>query len=310
MLPVASQRVPADEERWAYEIKFDGFRALVFCTGGEGRVQSRSLRDMTPFYPELVPLGRQLRGAVLDGEIVAFNSEGKPDFERMQARAGFYPELGRRRFPSEPFPVCYQIFDLLYLDGQSLMGLSYAERRARLEELGLSGPAWMVPSNSPGPGNALLQASRDQGLEGLVAKRRDSPYLPGQRSDHWLKIKNWRRQEFVVAGWRRDAEGAEGWLGSLLVGYFDQGLLRYAGGVEAGFARASLEVLRELIPRLECGEWAFTDRPRKRDETPLEPVLVCEVQFLDWSTQGHIRHTAFKGFVVDKDPRSVIREPG
>lgn len=311
MLPQAFAQVPADESGWAYEVKFDGFRALAFCSDGLTRLQSRSLKNMSYFYPELASLAAAVgRPCLLDGEIVAFNEEGKPDFERMQARTGFFPEEGKhRRPPGLQFPICYQVFDLLYLDDRSLLALPYEERRVHLEGLGLVGPHWMVPSIHRGAGGqALLEASRAAGLEGLVAKRLDSQYLPGQRSVHWRKIKNWCRQEFVIGGYKKDPEGTDGWLGGLMLGCFQNDELHYAGTVEVGFARETVQALKELLPRLERPRTLFVNREVEPTHVYLDPVLVCEAQFLDWSSHGKIRHASFKGFVLDKDPRAVVRE--
>ncbi len=311
MLPVAAREVPAEESGWAYEVKFDGFRALAFCSDGQTRLQSRSLKSMTFFYPELAPLAAVIgRSCLLDGEIVAFNEAGRPDFERMQTRTGFFPDESRiRRPPGLQYPICYQVFDLLYLDERSLLSLPYSARRARLEELGLLSEHWMVPSIHRGAGGqALLQASRAAGLEGLVAKRLDSAYFPGQRSDHWRRIKNWCRQEFVIGGYKEDPEGADGWLGGLMLGCFQGDELHYAGTVEVGFAQETVGALKELLPRLERPRTLFVNRQAESTHVYLEPVLVCEVQFLDWTSHGKIRQASFKGFVLDKEPRCVVRE--
>jgi len=317
MLPMASRELPGQAERWAFEIKHDGFRAIVFCGPDRVRIQSRNLRQMTSFYPELQELARVIgaRQVVLDGELIAYE-EGRPSFEALQKRAGmleeegFFLKLRRRRRARQAVPVAYHIFDLLYLDGQSVCHLPYRERRQLLLSLALQGSHWLTPSNHEGPGAAeLLAATRAAGLEGLVAKRLDSPYLLGERSDNWLKIKNWCRQELVVGGWREDREeGAGGWLGALLLGYYDNGQLLYAGGVEAGFTSEAVEILAELLPGLSRPDCPFAGRTSKRKARYVEPLLVVEVQFIGWSTQGSIRHAAFKGFVLDRPPSAVRRE--
>lgn len=315
MLPWASRVIPP-EAGWAFEVKHDGFRALVFCDRERVRVQSRSLKVMTGFYPELQALKEVLgcRQVVLDGELVAYDEEGRPSFEKMQARAGMLEEEGifrrlrRRRRP--PVPISYQVFDLLYLDGRSVCHRPYRERRQLLLELGLRGDHWITPTHHEGPGAVeLLAATRAAGLEGLVAKRLDSLYRPGQRSDDWLKIKNWCRQEFVIGGWREDREqGAGGWLGCLLLGYYHQGQLLYAGGVELGFSESALDILAQVLPTLPQSSSPFAQRQPRRPFQSLQPWLVAEVQFLGWSGQGAVRQAAFKGFVLDRDPRQVGRE--
>jgi bifunctional non-homologous end joining protein LigD len=174
--------LPRDDENWAYEIKWDGVRAVGYAAGGRVRLASRNGRDITPRYPELRELGRALAGreAVLDGEVVAFDEEGRPSFQRLQGRMHLTSEHTVRRL-AQSEPVAYMIFDLLWLDGHSLMHLPYTERREKLLELGLQGPTWQTPANHVGDGAALLEATRARGLEGIIAKRLDSAYTPGRR---------------------------------------------------------------------------------------------------------------------------------
>ena len=178
--------LPRDEERYGFEVKWDGVRAIAYAEPGRLRLQSRNLNDITARYPEVRGLARELgaRTAVLDGEVVAFDEEGRPSFERLQRRMHLASDSQVRR-QAKANPVAYVIFDLLHLDGESLMSRPYAERRARLEELGLDGPGWQTPRHRVGDGAALLAATAEQGLEGVIAKRLDSPYEPGKRSGAW-----------------------------------------------------------------------------------------------------------------------------
>ncbi|MGH2888685.1 MAG: DNA polymerase ligase N-terminal domain-containing protein, partial [Solirubrobacteraceae bacterium] len=196
--------LPADESRWSFEVKWDGVRVIAYVRPGRLRLESRNLNEITDAYPEVRGILRDLgmREAVLDGEIVAFDDSTppRPSFERLQRRMHVRSPSAIRRLATST-PVVYAIFDLLYLDGRSLMGLPYEQRRARLDELGLGGEAWRVPASHPGRGQALLEATEAQGLEGIVAKRLDSRYEPGRRSGGWCKIKHTRRQELVVGGW-------------------------------------------------------------------------------------------------------------
>ena len=203
----------------------------------ELRIESRNLNDVSARYPELRALGLQLgsREAVLDGEIVAFDEHGRPSFERLQRRMHVSsPSIIRRL--SDDAPVNYLIFDLLYLDGHTTIELPYRERRALLEELGLRGPAWQTPAYHAGEGRELLAAAAEQRLEGVVAKRLDSPYRPGKRTDEWLKIKNVNRQELVIGGWLPGKGARAGRLGALLMGYYEPAK-RSASAVRTSTAR-------------------------------------------------------------------------
>src|SRR5436305_2083979 len=182
-------QLPRDEKLWSFEIKWDGIRAIAYSQPGRWRMEGRRLTDITSKYPELRPLGRELgsRSAVLDGEIVAFGEDGRPSFERLQHRMHLTGESRIKR-QAQAIPASYLIFDLLHLDGHSLMDRPYEERRARLEELELNDTSWRTPAAHRGAGTQLLRASNEQGLEGVVAKRLDSPYEPGRRSGAWVKI--------------------------------------------------------------------------------------------------------------------------
>nr|MDQ4041824.1 hypothetical protein [Actinomycetota bacterium] len=212
--------LPAREEGWGFEVKWDGVRAIAFAEPGRLRLQSRNLNDITPRYPELRGLTEQLgaRTAILDGEVVAFGPDGRPDFGRLQQRMHVASDSRVKRLASS-IPVVYVVFDLLYLEGRSLMALPYAQRRARLEALELGGPAWQVPAYAREHGQALLDATLEQGLEGIVAKRLDCPYEPGRRSAGWVKVKNLQRAELVIGGWMPGEGRRRRRIGALLVGW-------------------------------------------------------------------------------------------
>jgi bifunctional non-homologous end joining protein LigD len=200
--------LPAHERRFGFEVKWDGIRALLYWRPGRLRVETRNLAEVSDRWPELRSIGDQLgaRAAVLDGEIVAFDGDGRPSFERLQARMHLTGEEPIRRRARE-IAVTYVIFDLLWLSGESLIDRPYVERRARLEGLGLQGAAWQTPAFQRGDGARLLAASREQGLEGVVAKRLDSRYEPGRRSGAWVKVKNTLRQS-MRTGWCASDPGA------------------------------------------------------------------------------------------------------
>ena len=287
--------LPVDESRWSFEPKWDGFRALVHLDGSRARVLSRRGSDLTERCPELAPLARAVRSScVLDGELVVLDGDGKPDFEAMRRRG----LLGRVEAP-----LLFVAFDLLALNGDLLTARPWRSRRAALVRLAVEGPGWTTTRSYIGEGRALFDATREQGLEGVVAKRLDSAYRPGVRSRAWLKVKHMRTAPFVVGGFavpdpERDHRAA------LLVGSWEpDGSLRYTGRVEAGFPPGGMEAVRAAL--------------RPRDTSPFgtrfpypveycEPELEVAVQFLDRSDQGWLRHTSFKGVV----PSSVWTHRG
>jgi bifunctional non-homologous end joining protein LigD len=311
MLATLSTTLPRDDEGWAYEIKWDGVRAIAYCEGGHLRLESRTLRDITSHYPELRALAAELgsREAVLDGEVVAFDEHGRPSFERLQGRMNLSSQAAVRR-RMEDRPVTYLIFDLLHLDGRPQLDTPYAERRKRLAELELEGPHWQTPSHHLGEGEPLLRLTEARGLEGLVAKRIDSRYLPGRRSRAWLKVKNTTRQELVVGGWLPGRGRREGTLGALLVGYHDEGddRLRYAGRVGAGFTDDELDRLAGLLEPLRRAESPFEGRQPPKEATFVEPQLVVEVAFREWTAARTLRAPVYKSLRPDTDPAEVVIE--
>jgi bifunctional non-homologous end joining protein LigD len=299
--------LPPDDRRWAYEIKWDGVRAIGYVDGGRLRLASRNGRDITPRYPELRELGRALAGreAVLDGEVVAFDAEGRPSFQRLQSRMHLTSDHAVRRLSASE-PVAYIVFDLLWLDGRSLMGLPYAERRERLLELGVNGPTWQTPASHVGDGAALLAASRERGLEGIIAKRLDSPYTPGRRSTGWVKVKNVRETDVVVGGWREGEGRRGGRLGALVIGFYEDGELRYAGRVGSGFDEAELKRVGGILEPLARDDSPFTGRQPPRETHFVEPALVARVAYGEWTQARTLRHPVYKGLRDDVPPQSVV----
>jgi bifunctional non-homologous end joining protein LigD len=305
--------LPRDDEHWGFEVKWDGVRAICHSEPGRMRLHSRNLLDITPRYPEIGRLNRALshHRAVLDGEVVALDAEGKPSFGALQRRMHVSSESAVRRLAKET-PVTYVIFDLLWLDGRSLMELPYSERRARLAALELGdGGRWRVPDYVVGHGMQLLAATEQQGLEGVIAKRLDSTYEPGRRTPSWLKIKNTSRQEVVVGGWvpgdgkRRDR------IGALLVGVReDDGSLRHVGRVGTGFTEAELDRLADMLRPLERDDSPFAPGGPKipRGAVFADPELVAEVEFREWTDGGQLRAPSYKGLRDDKPAELVVRE--
>jgi bifunctional non-homologous end joining protein LigD len=305
-----SGSLPRKEDGWAYEIKWDGVRAIAYSSPGELRLESRNLIDITHKYPELNRLGRALGShrAVLDGEIVAFDAEGRPSFSVLQQRMQLSSEAQARR-QMKATPVTYVVFDLLWLDGHSLMELPYGERRGRLEALGLEGESLQVPEHVVGHGDALLQAGREQHLEGIVAKQLDSTYQPGIRSRSWVKIKTLGRQELVVGGWMPGKGRRSESIGALLLGVYESGSLRFAGRVGSGFSDAELHRLSGLLAPLRRASSPFKAGAKPpRGAIFCEPRLVAEVEFTEWTFDGSLRHPVYKGLREDKRPEEVARE--
>jgi bifunctional non-homologous end joining protein LigD len=309
MLAVAGP-LARDDENWSYEVKWDGVRALVAVEGGRLTLTSRNGNDVTSHYPELRGLGLQLgsRQALLDAEIVAFNPEGRSDFGMLQARMHVgKPGAALLRTT----PVQLMVFDVLHLEGTSLLDCTYDERREVLESLDLQGEHWTVPPAFAGGGQALLDATREQGLEGILAKRRDARYFPGKRSDCWLKVKHIRRTSAVVAGWKPGEGGRAGRIGSLLLGVQGPKGLEYAGHVGTGFTAATLTMLGDKLDPLRRGDSPFaTAVPRMyaKDAVWVEPELVAEVDYTEWTKDGRLRHPSYKGLRDDYDPKDVVRE--
>jgi bifunctional non-homologous end joining protein LigD len=298
--------LPKDDRKWAYEIKWDGVRGIAYVEGGRLRMEARSGRDITPRYPELRELGRALAGvdAVLDGEVVAFDADGRPSFQNLQGRMHLTSEPAVRRL-SQSDPVHYVIFDLLWLDGRSLCGLPYTERREKLVELSLNGPTWRTPANHVGDGAAMLEASRAQGLEGIIAKRLDSTYTPGRRTPSWVKVKNVRRTDVVIGGWLPGEGRRSGRLGALLVGYYEDGDLKYAGRVGTGFGEAELNRLGALLADLAQPDSPFVGRQPPREAKFVRPVLVASVGYGEWTQAKTLRHPRYLGLRDDIDPETV-----
>jgi bifunctional non-homologous end joining protein LigD len=301
--------LPPDDGRWSYEVKWDGVRALVAVDGGRITLTSRNGNDVTAAYPELRGLGLALGStrALLDGEVVAFDANGRPDFSRLQSRMH-----ARRPTPAlqRDTPVTLLLFDVLHLEGRSLLDAPYEQRRAALESLPLSGERWQVPPAFPGDGEAVMTATKAQGMEGVVAKRKDSRYEPGRRSDCWVKVKHVKRTSTVVVGWKPGEGGRAGRIGSLLLAVPQGSGWAYAGHVGTGFSAATLRMLGDRVEALRRDDPVLEDVPREhaRHAVWVEPELVAEIEYTEWTRDGRLRHPSYKGLRDDVDPRSVVRE--
>jgi bifunctional non-homologous end joining protein LigD len=307
--------LPSDVARWGLELKWDVVRVVTYVSGESVRATGRRGTEVHDRYPELAALADLLPGhqAVLDGEVVAFDQDGRPSFERLQHRMHIaHPHQRLIR----DVPVRYVVFDLLYLDGHATFDLPYTDRRELLEGLELAAGPIEAPSYLPGTEveqvGELLDFTLEQRLEGLIAKRLDSLYRPGSRGDHWRKIKNFRTQDVVVGGWKHGKGRREGGIGSLLIGVYDddRGLL-FAGHVGTGFTDRMLDELFELLAPLRRPTSPYADEvPREfaRDAVWVEPRLVGEVAYGMWTVDGRLRTPSWRGLRDDIKPEDVRRE--
>ncbi|MFL6183774.1 MAG: non-homologous end-joining DNA ligase [Actinomycetes bacterium] len=301
---------PFDDDEWLFEVKWDGHRCLANL-GTSTRLTSRTRRDMTAQFPELIDMHRQLaaRNAVVDGEIVALDRDGRPSFERMQDRFHRTPEeLARNK---GRVPVQFLAFDLLWLDGRPLLELPLHERRARLEEVLVETKDIRLSQVVEGAGTAFFDHVKALQLEGIVAKRADSCYRPGVRSADWRKIKALCLQDCVIVGWTPGKGGRAATLGSLLLAVYDDGRLRYAGNVGTGFTHAFLADLLDRLQELQVPRplfEGFEGTLRPRGARFVRPELVCEVEYLRWTEDNKLRAASFKGLRPDKPPTDARRE--
>lgn len=310
MLALAGE-LPAGDG-WAFEFKWDGVRGMAYVTDSRLRLVSRTDNDLTRTFPELGGLAEQLtpHSAVLDGEIVALDERNRPSFARLQRRLHVQSPAAISALAAST-PVVFFAFDLLHLDGRSLLGRPYDERREALEALDLTGPCCATPPAFPDShGIDVLRAARDAGLEGVVAKRRSSPYRPGGRHGEWVKTKNFHTQSAVIGGWTEGAGSRRGDLGAVLLGLPEAGGLTYIGRVGTGFTEAARrELLGELRP-LERPTSPFTAALRA-GRTPVHftrPRLVGEVRYGEWTGDGVLRHASWRGLRTDQRPEDVVRE--
>ncbi len=306
---------PFDGAEWLFEIKWDGYRAIAFVSDGKVRLVSRNQNDLTPRYPELVDLPRFIKAktAILDGEVVALDKDGKASFSLMQQRTGFRPG-GKRAAANADVPVLYYAFDLLYLDGYDWRRVPLEERKRKLAELVVTGDVVRFSDHYEEHGKALFEMAQKKGLEGIVGKKRASFYEE-RRSREWLKIKIRQRMECVVGGYT-EPEGSRAHFGSLVLGLYDKkGRLIHVGQVGSGFDQKLLDELWKVLQKLETKKNPFFGEVEAlREVFWVKPELVAEIEFAEWTggtNEGSgpkLRAPVFLGLRDDKDPKECVLE--
>jgi bifunctional non-homologous end joining protein LigD len=298
---------PFDDPDWLFEVKWDGFRVEAVVDGDSVRLWTRGELDAAErYFGDFLspPTWLTARRAIVDGEVIAFDGRGEPDFALLQAR------IKGRGVVAEPTPFVYEAFDLLHLDARSLLDEPLEERRRLLASVLQPDPRVRLSEHIAADGIAFFEAARVRGLEGIMAKDRRSPYVPGKRSDRWQKIKIRPEQELVVGGWVKGSGKAVD-LGALLVGVYEDGALRYAGKIGAGFTTGNRAELLAAVAPLATEDPPFAPPPPRaaaRDAQWLRPELVIRAEFAGWTGDGLVRQAAYKGLELEKGPRRVIRE--
>jgi len=310
MMAVAADE-PFDSPDFVYEPKWDGVRTLAFVDGGEVRLQTRNLLDCTKQYPEATQVAEALTGgyqAIVDGEIVALDPKGVPSFQRLQPRMHQTDDSAIRKLRRST-PVVYEAFDILYLDGEDLTRRPLRERLAKLDAALTPMGAIRRSEGFVGTGLALFAAAREQGLEGIVAKRLDSVYVPGARSPAWVKIKAFRSMDCVIGGWTEGQGGRAKTLGALLLGVYRDGKLQPVGHVGTGFDERTLRDLLGMLEKHESPTSPFATPPRVNQPARwCLPELVCEVAYGEITRDGTLRHPTYRGLRPDVDPKDCTGE--
>ena len=308
MAAVSVQVLPEGPE-WTYELKLDGYRALIIKNGASVQIRSRNDKDLMPMYPAVAAAARRLKveRALIDGEIVALDKQGRPSFQALQHR-GSHPD----------HTTVFYAFDLLHLDGKNLESLPLEARRSELARVvGKSG--LLLSLQLPGKVSDIISTVRTMQLEGVIAKRRDAPYEAGERSRNWQKLKLERQQEFVIGGYRPTGDSS---VDALLVGYFESRNLRFAAKVRAGLIPHIRRELARNLKQFQQTPCPFVDLPTEgssrwgggvsaedmKEIIWTKPVVVVQVQFVEWTAENRLRHSKYLGLRSDKDAKDVIRE--
>jgi len=313
VMPMSLQLVDSlpEGDEWLYELKLDGYRALLLKDGPEIAVQSRNNKNLTRMYPAVAAAAQRLEAerAIVDGEIVAVDETGQPSFQALQHR-GEHPR----------HQIVFYAFDLLHLNGRDLMGDSLLKRRVQLAKILQPDAELRLLPELLGSVADVVEAVQEMGLEGVVAKRKKSRYQPGDRCADWLKLKLERQQEFVIGGY---CLGGPKTIDSLLVGYYEGSSQRFAGKVRAGLLphlrRSLLSALQPLrtprcpfsnLPDAQTTHWGSGITAAQMSEMQwTQPMMVAQIQFVEWTAEKRLRHAKFMGLRPDKEPNEVLREP-
>ncbi len=295
-------------EQWTYEVKWDGYRALLLKDHGHVQLLSRNDNNLTATYPTINAAALKLNAdtALLDGEIVALDSKGKPSFQALQHRSAH-----------RNYAIVFYAFDLLHLDGVGLTKIPLEERRKRLPKV-VKGSGVLLSEPLPGNAQQVIEAVSRIGLEGIVAKRKDSLYQSGERSGAWVKLKLDKQQEFVIGGYRPGPNGID----ALLVGYYESKELRFAGKVRAGFTPHLRREVFDALKPLQTRKCPFVDLPNSKtshwgggvtveqmaEMVWSKPKVVAQIRFVEWTNDGHLRHAAFLGLRTDTPSKDIRRD--
>ena len=291
---------PFSDPEWIFETKWDGFRSICFVKDGKARFVSRNQIEMTPQYPELAEVGKQVEAkqAILDGEIVALDQDGMPRFQLLQPRVGRKSGLQSLRGKGK---IVYYVFDLLYRDGYDLMPCSVVERKAVLEQILRPASFIKLSEHIEGDGKAFFKQIEKFHLEGMIAKRAASRYVQ-KRSSDWLKVKTVQRSEVVVGGYT-EPRGTRSYFGALVVGLYKDRELHYVAHVGGGFNQQTLAEIYKLMQPKRTKPSPFVDAPKTNEPVQwLKPKLVAEVKFSEWTADARLRHPVFIGLREDKKP--------
>ena len=294
---------PFSNPEWIFETKWDGFRAVCFIEKNHARFVSRNQLDMTHQYPELSPVGKQVKAkeAILDGEIVALDRDGRPRFQLLQPRVGRKNKTDVEALVGQA-QIVYYAFDLLYVDGYDLTLCQVVERKAALERILRPASFIKLSEHIAGEGEAFFEQIEKFHLEGMMAKRAASPYVQ-RRSTDWLKVKTIQRSEVVIAGYT-EPRGARSHFGALVVGLYRGDELHYVAHTGGGFNQQTLGKIYKLMQPLKTNQCPFVSKPKTNEPVQwIKPKLVAEVKFSEWTADRHLRHPVFVGLREDKKPK-------